>query len=526
MSDNSIESYPGLDAAAPAMGAPAFGDVGGAAPPPPPPPPTGDTSLPPEPPLPPGRPACSNPNCGNPTEHPAEQDWVQLVSPVPVEGQLYRLRPKEAGMAFPTEADFRAAVGAVRPERADAHSLERLRNAWSEQVSGKLSDWSEQIKSNLNDLAEGWSGTDFEAFEAACSQTRELVEDLVDDVDATVASLQSTEEALHSIQGGGSGEIPYPAPQFWIDGDWHSWVSVHVRPAWWHGDCIQYTCQDAEHVLALGGAEPELATEIIDYIDERILHYIEYYASPVNIERDGLDPAKGLTVEEAKELAVADAMEHYGTLVDQSWGAYDARQAESNEDIGQRSTDTDAEDRSVRTVRSDKAYPATADPAYMNLEPPPMEQPSGSAQPMSSEDPSLEPPVAESSEPEAPDTLAEEADEEAPSGGLASGGAGTTAGGGFGGGGGSFGAGSTTAPSGSNPSMGGTLGGAALGTAAAGAAAAGSGPRASTAMMSGGGGAGAGRGMNMDDKEREPDVDLVEDENMWGYVNEDDDPYA
>jgi hypothetical protein len=30
----------------------------------------------------------------------------------------------------------------------------------------------------------------------------------------------------------------------------------------------------------------------------------------------------------------------------------------------------------------------------------------------------------------------------------------------------------------------------------------------------------------MDDKEREPDVDLVEDENMWGFVNEDDDPYA
>jgi hypothetical protein len=44
-------------------------------------------------------------------------------------------------------------------------------------------------------------------------------------------------------------------------------------------------------------------------------------------------------------------------------------------------------------------------------------------------------------------------------------------------------------------------------------------------MMSGGA-PGAGRGMNTDDKEREADVDLVEDENMWGFVNEDDDPYA
>ncbi|WP_205325999.1 WXG100 family type VII secretion target [Glycomyces sp. YM15] len=517
MSDNSIESYPGLDAAAPAMGAPAFGDVGGAAPLPPPA--DGEIVAPP----PPGRPACSNPNCGNPTEHPAEHDWQQLVSPVPVERQLYRLRPKETGMAFPTEADFRAAVAAVRPERADAHSLERLRGAWSEQVSGRLADWSEQIKSNLSDLAEGWSGADFEAFEAACSQTRELVEDLVDDVDATVASLHSTEEALYAIQGGGSGEIPYPAPQFWIDGDWHSWVSVHVRPAWWHGDCIQYTCQDAEHVLVLGGAEPELATEIIDYIDERILHYIDYYSSPVNIERDGLDPAKGLTVEEAKELAVADAMEHYGTLVDQSWGAHDVRQAESNEDISQRGTDTDAEDRSVRTVRSDKEYPASADRAYMNLEPPPMEQPSGSAQPMASEDPSLEPPVGDPPPAaENPDEPAE--DDEAPSGGLASGGASTGTTGGFGAGAGGFGGASATGASGSAASAGGALGGAALGAATGGAAAAVPGSRGSTAMMSGG--AGPGRGMNMDDKEREADVDLVEDENMWGFVNEDDDPYA
>ncbi|MFC3493300.1 WXG100 family type VII secretion target [Glycomyces rhizosphaerae] len=514
-----MSDYQGLDPADPALSAPAFGSPAA------PPPPAGDVPIAPPPPaevfVPVGRPACSNANCANPTEHPAEAGWQQLVSAVPVERQLFRLRPKASGMAFPTEADFRTAVAAVRPEQADAHSIERLRNAWTEDVSGRLADWSEQIKSNLNELAEGWSGTDFEAFEATCAQTRELVDDIIDDVDATVANLQATEEALYSIQGGTSGEIPYPAPQFWIDGDWHSWVSVHIRPAWWHGDCIEYTCQDAEHVLALSGAEPELATEIIDYIDERILHYIDYYASPVNIERDGLDPAKGLTVVEAKELAVADAMEHYGTLVDSSWGAYDARQAETNEDIEQRSADTDGEERSVRTVRSDKEYPASADPAYMSLESPAMEQPTGTAQPMASEDPSLEPPVSENPEPDKPADPAQEDDEDAPSGGLASGGSGM---GDTGIGGSSFGAAPATTASASAPSMGSGMGAAATGAAAAGAAAA-QGSRGSTSMMSGGG-AGGGRGMGMDDKEREADVDLVEDENMWGFVNEDDDPYA
>jgi hypothetical protein len=502
MSDHSLESYQGLDAAAPASAAPAFGDV------------QSDTAIEtlPDGSLPAPRPACSNAACANPTAHPAETGWQQLVSAVPVERQLYRLRPKGAGMSFPTEADFRAAVGAVRPEYADAHSIERLRSAWSDNVAGRLADWSEQIKANLADLSEGWAGADFEAFEAACGQTRELVDDLIDDIDATVASLQSTEEALYILQGGDSGEIPYPAPQFWIDGDWHSWASVHIRPAWWHGDCIEYTCRDAEHVLALGGAEPELATEIIDYIDERIVHYVDFYSSPVNIEREGLDP-KGLTVEEAKELAVADAVEHYGTLVDQSWGAHDARHGEINDDIDQRSADTDAEDRAVRTVRSDKEYPAAADPAYMDLEPPPMDQPSGTSAPLASEDPSLDPPsvdVPEGDEPPA---------EEPPVGGLAGGGTAPERSG-FGTGG--FGAApAAPAASGAATASTATLGAATAGAAVGGTAAAASGPRGSTAMM---GGAGAGR--PMEDQEREPDVDLVEDANMWGFVNEDDDPYA
>ncbi|PRY60855.1 WXG100 family type VII secretion target [Glycomyces artemisiae] len=505
MSDN--DSYQGLDPAAPAAAAPAFGSVA----------PAPDIETQPDEAIVAVRPGCSNAACGNATAHPSEQAWQQLVSAVPVERQLFRLRPKESGMAYPTEADFRDAVAAVRPAEADAHSLARLRAAWTDDVSGRLADWSERIRSNLADLAEGWSGTDFDAFEAACGQTRELVEDLIDDVDATVASLQATEDALYAIQGGDSGEIPYPAPQFWIDGEWHSWVSVHVRPAWWHGDCLQYTCQDAEHVLALGGAEPDLATEVIDYIDERIVHYIDYYSSPVTIEREGLDPTKGLTVEEAKELAVADAVEHYGTLVDQSWGAYDARQAEVDDDVSQRSADTDGEERSVRTVRSDKPYPAAADPAYMDLEPPPMDQPAGASSPRATEDPSLEPPAGDP-----PSGDAEEpAEDDGASGGLASGG---TAPGAAPLGGGAFASPAAASPV-SNGGAGPTSFAAPAAATVAGASAAAAAPRSGGAPMMGAPGA-AGRGAPAEDKDREPDVDLVEDANMWGFVNEDDDPYA
>ncbi|MEU6857674.1 hypothetical protein AB0B28_02170 [Glycomyces sp. NPDC046736] len=539
MSDSSSEPYQGLDGATPAAGAPAFGAAPPA--PPPPAPPSGPiVTLPGEyPEAPPFQPSdpivtlpgepevclparmgCSNAECGNPTAHPAEVDWQRLVSAVPVEGQLYRLRPKEAGMSFPSETDFRSAVSAVRPEDPDAHAISRLREAWTGEVAGRLADWSERIKSNLTDLAEGWSGTDFEAFETACDQTRELVDDVIDDIDATVTNLQSTEETLYAIQGGDSGDIPYPAAQVWIDGDWHSWVSVHIRPAWWHGDCIEYTCQDAEHVLALGGAEPEMATEIIDYIDERVLHYVDFYSSPVNIDRDGLDP-RGITVDEAKQLAIVDAMEQYSTQVTQAFTSYEGRQNEVNEDIGQRSTDTDGEERTMRTIRSDKDYPAVADPAYMDLEPPAMDPPHGTQSPLASDDPSLEPPAGEA--PDTSDPVApEEDDDDEVSGGLASGGPG------FGGGGGMPGSlpsapAATSTAGGVGPGAG-MVGSAAVPAAAAGGAAAAAGSRGSAAMM---GGAGGGmRGPGSSEQDREPDVDLVEHENMWGFVNEDDDPYA
>src|SRR5699024_8422927 len=151
---------------------------------------------------------------------------------VPVEDQLYRLRPHVGGMSYPTEEDFRAAVGAVRPEHADEHSIARLRTAWTDEVAGKPAHWPERIRAGLTELSEGWSGTDFEAFTQVCADTRELVDEVLDDIDTTVARLQSAEESIYTLQGGDLGEIPYPAPQFWIDGEWHSWVSVHIRPAW------------------------------------------------------------------------------------------------------------------------------------------------------------------------------------------------------------------------------------------------------------------------------------------------------
>src|SRR5690606_37935614 len=110
------------------------------------------------------RAGCTAGACPHPVAHPAEAEWEQLVSAVPTEGQLHRFKPRCEGMSYPTEDDFRAAIGAVRPLDPDAFSLSRLRIGWQEEVAAVLAEWPGLIRTRLTGLAEGWAGEDFDLF--------------------------------------------------------------------------------------------------------------------------------------------------------------------------------------------------------------------------------------------------------------------------------------------------------------------------------------------------------------------------
>ncbi|MFC3492738.1 hypothetical protein [Glycomyces rhizosphaerae] len=466
------------------------------------------------------RAGCSSAQCPHPVAHPAEEDWVQLASAVPVEGQRERFKPRCEGMAYPTEADFRAAVTAVRPEDADAFSLQHLRTGWTEEVGSKVGTWPDRFKSKLAQLAEGWAGEDFDAFAAQADEARILVEGALDDIEATVAELASRESAIYTLQGGDSGEIPYPAPLVGTEGEWSNLVALHVRPAWWHGDCIQMTCDEAEKALELAGADTGLATEVREFIEERVGQQLL-----------GL----GTLVSEVRALAGEEAREVFAERVAAELAAYVERQAAIDEAIAEKLAGQSAELEAVRTTGDDRPYPSAADTSYMELTVPEAEQPAAPVAPQTTEDPSPVPPNGDGTVlAEETPWESEEADEDEPSGGLASGG-----GFGSGSGGGSYSGGGrapmlpgSPGPAGNVPQ--GLFGPAVTPTTTGSASGAKGGlfPGAS-----GGAGGAPGRGgkpsersgsdKKKDEKDDEGPQNLARREtgNVWGYTKPNEDPY-
>ncbi|MFG3341406.1 hypothetical protein [Glycomyces sp. NPDC048151] len=478
------------------------------------------------------RAGCTAGACPHPVAHPAETDWEQLASAVPVEGQLGRFKPFCEGMSYPTEDDFRAAVSAVRPIDPDSFSLQRLRTGWNEEVAAVVGEWPARIKTKLTALSTGWAGTDFDAFADQTDQARALLEGVLDDIEAAAQELKHREEAIYTLQGGDSGEIPYPAPLVGADGEWTNLVAIHVRPAWWHGDCIQMTCDEAEKALELGGADPALAAEVRSFIEQKA--------------GETASTVVGAAASQARLTAGEEAKTSFGSRITAELAAYTERQAAIDESIGEKRTGQSEQLESLQTAGADRPYPDSADAAYMDLEPPVMEQPAPPVPPQTTQDPTPLPPggdgtvaATETAAETAADPWETEAASEEASGGLASGG-------GFGGGyGGGFGGG--TVPGSAPAPVGGATGGGfgpampgSFGTAGAAGAAppggSGGGAGGSRTAMVGGAPqqqqqqaaeARKRKGKSDEDEEaEEEDLTFRETDFAWGYVRPGDDPYS
>lgn len=465
-----------------------------------------------------GRAGCSAGACPHPVAHPAEIEWEQLVSAVPVEGQLGRFKPRCEGMSYPTEDDFRSAIAAVRPLDPDLFSLQRLRTGWTEEVAAVLAEWPGLMRTKLAALSSGWAGTDFDAFNEQADQAKALVQGVLDDIEAAAAELKNREEALYTLQGGDSGEIPYPAPMVGADGEWTSLVAIHVRPAWWHGDCILMGCEEAEQALRLGGADPALAAEVRAFIEER-----------------AGSAAVDAVVSDVRLQAGEEAKTTFASRISAELAGYAERHAAIDESISEKLGGQSEQLSAMRTAGADRPCPDSADPSYMDLASPAMEQPAPPVTPQATQDPSPVPPGGDGTV--KTENATESAAVQESAGGEVSGGLAGGGGGAFGSAGG-FTGGGTVAPGGSLPGMGG-------GPGFTGAAPVGFAPGATTGPVApGGSGAsvGAARGAvvnqqtaearkknekSEEDEESQEQEDLLfrETGNVWGYVRPGDDPY-
>ena len=86
------------------------------------------------------RAGCTAGACPHPVAHPAETDWEQLASAVPVECQLGRFKPFCEGMSYPTEDDFRDMRDAYLAVAPDPERFEAFMAKMST-LPGEL-DWS------------------------------------------------------------------------------------------------------------------------------------------------------------------------------------------------------------------------------------------------------------------------------------------------------------------------------------------------------------------------------------------------
>jgi len=532
---------------------------------------------------------CTNGDCQN-KSNPGEEPWLQLMSAIPVKGQIGRIKPIPSGMATPNDMEVSEIVEQYRGADGDDYSIEAVKEGWKSFLI-HFDPLESDFTGALEALTKEWSGDDLDAFTDQAEIVKTNLAKIKEDIgtadgngggSGALALLEQKEQSIYALQGGDSGEVLYPAPLIWTDdrGFWKS-AQFHVRPAFWSGECkiIDDACSNdsGNDILKIAGFNPDAEgtnyrDEVNNFEQARSDYYFEYY----NNEANGYKPGS-FSREQADSLAAEDANAQITEDVEDLDDNYQQRLDNINNDISGR------RDMASSEVSTFKPEVTQAKPTTFNegqpTNPYPGTNPGGGGS-MPSASGSLNPPSFDSPTPDSPNTPpfnppepttptpttpdpsnfdpdgldtdnpwdSSVPDPDDVSGGLASGGGGGLGGGlgggglpgGGGPGGGGLGGGAgggLGGGMGAGGAMGGMMGGAGggrgmgagAGGRGAGAKGMGKGMGAGGRGMAGGmmGGAGGGRGMGgQGEGEQETGTWLTEDDDVWGIGNEESDPYA
>ncbi|SDD85265.1 hypothetical protein [Glycomyces harbinensis] len=448
-----------------------------------------------------GRP-CSDPNCQN-THNPAEDAWIKLVSAIPVAGQVASLTVVTTGTPAPSQDDIRTLVNEVRPDEPDKYALREVSAHWQtfkeDFDADPESGIAPNLKASLRTLSEHWKGADFDAFaeqvEIVIGNCATVSDDIGDTSSGAVGLLEQKADEFYGLQGGDSGELPYPAPLYWISDMEQLYTDpfVHVRPPFSNGDCqITAGCDNdgglIGALLELGGFNKDYVDEVSDYVENQT----EYYLN----KGKKLDPPT--TPEQAALWAQADANNNISADVNAGVEDYDSRSQIANEDVVNRWENAE-ESAGTFTPEAHPSNPSNFREAGDML--------AGSYSGLDAGSNGFN------------------AGDEPPGGGSGAGGGLEPPGGG--GAGGGLASGSTLGGGGSFPV--GAASSTGEGAGGGSGAGSGSGGRGAAAGMGGmmGGGAGGGRGMGGDQPSEGEHSDwLEEDQEIWGIRDIDEDPYA
>ncbi|GAA2122866.1 hypothetical protein [Glycomyces algeriensis] len=314
---------------------------------------------------------CTNGDCQN-THNPAEDAWVKLVSAIPVAGQISNLKCVATGTAAPSQDEVQSLVAQVRPADPDKYALKEIALKWglfnNDFADNEGTAVAPILRSKLTELSNGWQGNDFDAFaeqmEAVFTNCEQIAADIGTESTGMVGLLNQKGDEIYNLQGGGSGELPYPAPQYWVEdeGSLFTDTKIHVRPPFHSGECeISDGCAfDGEDdgvkgAMEMGGFDGEYTNELNQYVvDQTEYHYTRLKAEHVNgVDTKGMDAeekaeATTLTASqesslraEAERLAQQDANERAQQDYSEGSQDYEARATEQNDSVTARWQDAE-----------------------------------------------------------------------------------------------------------------------------------------------------------------------------------------
>ncbi|WP_460543092.1 hypothetical protein [Glycomyces halotolerans] len=199
----------------------------------------------------------------------------------------------------------------------------------------------------MEDLANGWQGDDFDAFadqmETVFANCERITADIGDQSSGMVGLLNQKSDEIYALQGGDSHELPYPAPQYWVEdkGGLFSNPKVHVRTPFKSGDCeVAEGCMfgdgDAEKAMELGGFDGEYANELNQYKSDQTEFHL------AQLKADNPDTDEASLRARAEQLAEQDANNRAAEDYDEASNDYEARATEQNETVIARWTDAES----------------------------------------------------------------------------------------------------------------------------------------------------------------------------------------
>ncbi|MDA1361539.1 hypothetical protein O1R50_18065 [Glycomyces luteolus] len=311
--------------------------------------------------------ACSNGDCEN-RENPAEEAWVKLVSAIPIADQVQNLKCVAQGTAAPSPDEVQSLVSQIRPEDPNNYALREISYKWlkfnNDFAQNPETAVAPVLRSKLTEMSNGWQGDDFDAFaeqmEVVFANCEQIAADIGTDTTGMAGLLEQKASEIFSLQGAASGELPYPAPQYWVEdkGGLFSNPKVHVRAPFKPGDCeVAEGCMfgdgDAEQAMELGGFDSEYTGELNQYMtDQTEYHYTRLKAEqlqaseaakPADSTEDvQLTPEQESSIRaEAERLATEDANNRAAQDYEAADQDYQARATEQNETVVARWTDAE-----------------------------------------------------------------------------------------------------------------------------------------------------------------------------------------